>query len=126
MSLTDEHLRSTLQAYVDAMTGDDVEKIVELYSEDAIVEDPVGSDPHRGHEGIRAFYQGAIDSVEKMVLEGNPRVREKWAAGAMRAYPKGMDLKFCVETLDVMVFNDEGKIISMTAYWGDGNMVSES
>ena len=39
----------------------------------------------------------------------------------MIAYPKGMDMKFAMETLDVMEFNDEGKIIRMTAYWGDSN-----
>ncbi len=123
--LTDEHIANVLQAYVDAVSGDDVEKIIELYAEDAIVEDPVGTESHHGHAALREFYQMAIDSVEKMELEGNPRIREKWGAAAMRAYPKGMDLKFCIETLDVMVFNEDGKINRMTAYWGDKNMVNE-
>lgn len=125
MSLSDDHIANALQAYVDAVTGDDVEKIIELYAEDAVVEDPVGTPAHCGHNALREFYQAAVDSVEKMVLEGNPRVREKWGACAMRAYPKGMDLKFCMETMDVMEFNEEGKITRMTAYWGDRNAVNE-
>ena len=64
-------IADVLQAYVDAVSGDDVEKIIELYTEDAVVEDPVGTDPHVGHDALRAFYQMAVDSVEKMVLEGN-------------------------------------------------------
>ena len=40
----------------------------------------------------------------------------------MQAYPKGMDLKVCMETLDVMEFDADGKITRMTAYWGDSNM----
>jgi hypothetical protein len=40
----------------------------------------------------------------------------------MLAYPKGMDMKFVIETLDVMEFNGAGKITRMTAYWGDSNM----
>jgi steroid delta-isomerase len=125
MPINDEQIANILQAYVDAVAGDDVEKVIELYAEDAVVEDPVGSDPHRGQEALRSFYQMAVDSVEKMTLEGNPRIRENWGAAAMRAYPKGMDLKICMETMDVMEFNDEGKITRMTAYWGDGNLVSE-
>lgn len=125
MPLSDDHIAQVMQAYVDAVSGDDLEKIIELYSEDAEVEDPVGSDVHKGHDALRVFYQAAVDSVEKMTLEGNPRVRDNWGACAMRAYPKGMDLKFCMETLDVMEFNDEGKITRMTAYWGDRNMVNE-
>ena len=121
MALTDAHIAQVLQDYVDAVSGDDVEKIIELYAEDAIVEDPIGTGAHQGHEALRAFYQIAVDSVEKMVLEGNPRVRDNYGAASMLAYPKGMDMKFCMETLDVMEFNDAGKITRMTAYWGDSN-----
>jgi hypothetical protein len=27
-----------------------------------------------------------------------------------------------IETLDVMVFDDDGKVSRMTAYWGDSNI----
>ena len=119
--LSDEKIAAIMQAYVDAISGDDVEAVIALYTEDAVVEDPIGTDPHRGHTALREFYQMAVDSVEKMVLEGNPRIRDNYGACAMRAYPKGMNMSFCMETLDVMEFNDEGKITSMTAYWGDSN-----
>lgn len=118
----EQQIAAVLQAYVDAVSGDEVEKIIELFAQDAVVEDPVGSEPHVGHDGLREFYQMAVDSVEKMVLEGNVRAREKWGTCAMLAYPKGMDMKMVIETLDVMEFNDEGKITRMTAYWGDSNM----
>ena len=119
--LNDEHIAQVLQAYVDAVSGDDVEKIIELYAEDAEVEDPIGTAPHKGHAALREFYKMAVDAVEKMVLEGNPRIRDNYGACSMAAYPKGMDMKFCMETMDVMEFNDEGKIAKMTAYWGDSN-----
>jgi steroid delta-isomerase len=119
--LTDEHIANVMQAYVDAVGGDNVETIIELYAEDAEVIDPIGTDPQRGHAALREFYKMAVDAVEKMVLEGNPRIKDNVGACAMIAYPKGMDMKFCMETLDVMEFNDEGKITKMTAYWGDSN-----
>lgn len=126
MKLTEQHIADVMQAYVDGMTGDNVDAILALYAEDAVVEDPIGTDKKVGHDALREFYQGAIDAVEKMVLEGNPRVRDNWGACAMRAYPKGMNLSLAMETLDVMEFNQDGKITRMTAYWGDLNMVQES
>ena len=118
----DRRIAEIMQAYVDAVSGDDVEAVVALFTEDAVVEDPIGTGSHVGHNALREFYQIAVDSVEKMVLEGNVRVRDQWGACAMLAYPKGMEMKFVIETLDVMEFNDAGKIIRMTAYWGDSNM----
>lgn len=119
--LNDQHIKGALQAYVDAISGDDVEAVVALFAEDAVVEDPVGSEPQRGKDALRAFYQIAVDSVERMTLEGNVRVRDHYGAACMVAKVKGADI--AMETLDVMEFNEEGLISKMTAYWGDSNMV---
>jgi len=121
--LNDQHIVATLQAYVDAVTGDNVERILELYTDDAVVEDPVGSEVLVGKDALRVFYQGTIDAVELMELDGSVRARGKWGAASMKAHPKGVDM--VVEILDVMEFNDEGLITKMTAYWGDGNMVAK-
>jgi steroid delta-isomerase len=120
--LSEEHIAAVMQQYVDAISAGDLDAIVALYSEDAVVEDPVGSDPHRGHAAIREFYKMGVASLDKMVLEGKVRARERWGACAMLAYPKGAEGKMVIETIDVMVFDDEGKIVSMTAYWGNGNI----
>lgn len=119
--LTDQHIAEVMQQYVDAMSSGDVDAIVSLYAEDAVVEDPVGSEPVRGHAAIREFYTGAAEAVERMTLEGNVRARGTWGACAMLAYPKGVD-GMVIETLDLMEFNDDGKVVAMTAYWGDANM----
>ena len=119
---SDQHIAQVMQAYVEAMSGDDVDAVLALYATDAVVEDPVGSDPFSGIDAIRGFYTEAITAVSKMELEGNPRVRDNLGACAMLAHPKGAEGAMLVETLDVMVFNAEGKISSMTAYWGDTNM----
>ncbi len=119
--LNDQHIAASLQAYVDAVSGDDVDKILELFADDAVVEDPVGTDAYVGKDALRAFYQGAVDAVELMELEGSVRVRDKWGAASMRANVKGVDM--FTETLDVMEFNDDGLITKMTAYWGDSNIV---
>jgi steroid delta-isomerase len=120
-TLTDQHIKDALQAYVDAVSGDSVEAVVDLFAEDAVVEDPIGTEPQRGKDALRAFYQIAVDNVERMTLEGNVRVRDHYGAASMLAKVKGADVT--METLDVMEFNEDGLITKMTAYWGDSNMV---
>lgn len=120
--LSDQHIADTLQAYVDNITAGDLDAVVNLFAEDAVVEDPVGSEPHAGHAALRKFYQAACESVSKMTLEGNVRVCSNFGACAMLASPKGAEDSLVIETLDVMEFNDEGKITSMRAFWGERNM----
>jgi steroid delta-isomerase len=121
-TLTDQHIAETLQAYADNITAGNLSALVALFSEDAVVEDPVGSEPARGRAALRAFYTMACASVGRMELEGNVRVRGRWGACGMLAYPKGAEDSMVIETLDVMSFNEAGKITSMKAYWGDTNM----
>ena len=120
--LTDQHIANVMQAYVDAMSGDDVEQVLVLYADNAVVEDPVGSEAFEGIEAIRGFYTEAISAVSSMELVGKPRVRGNLGACAMVAHPKGAEGVMVAETLDVMSFNDEGKVTSMIAYWGDSNI----
>lgn len=120
--LNDQHIAQVMQQYVDAMCGDDVEQVMALYADDAIVEDPIGTEAHHGKDAIRAFYAGAIGGVEKMVLDGNVRARAPWGACAMSLTIKGG--AGGMEVLDVMKFNDDGKIVAMMAYWGDSNFIA--
>jgi steroid Delta-isomerase len=115
MSVTAEHMRSVLQRYVDAMTRGDWEAIVALYADDAIVEDPVGSEPRRGQAAIAELYRNAAGTV-RLELDGRVRVAAQCAAAPMLGRPTGMQ-GMVVEIVDVMTFNDEGLITSMRAYW---------
>lgn len=114
-TLTPEHMRSVLERYVDAMTRGDVDAIVALYAEDATVEDPFGSEPRRGREAITEMYRNAAGKV-RLALDGRVRVAANAAAAPMLGYPTGMD-GMVVEIVDVMTFDDEGRITSMRAYW---------
>ena len=40
----------------------------------------------------------------------------------MRAYVEMGGTSLVIETLDVMEFGEDGLIVSMLAYWGDGNI----
>ena len=115
MSVTAEHVRSVFQRYCDLVTAGDFDAIANLYAEDATVEDPVGSAPHRGRDAIREFYRASAGAV-RLELEGRVRSAGNEGAAAMIARPSA-DPTLRVETLDVMVFRDDGLIVSMRAYW---------
>ena len=112
---TAEHIRSVFQRYVELVTASDFEAIANLYAEDATVEDPIGSEPHRGRAAIREFYRASAGRV-RLALEGRVRVAGREAAAAMIAHPTGAD-GMVVDTVDVMTFDDAGLITSMRAYW---------
>ena len=63
------HIRQIYDRYSAMVTKGDVEGIVALYAEDATIEDPIGSDLHRGSEGVRAFYQAS--DIYKLNRGGN-------------------------------------------------------
>ena len=115
MSITAEHVRRTFARYCELVTAGDFEAIANLYAEDATVEDPVGSTPHRGRDAIREFYRASAGSV-RLELEGRVRTAGNEGAAAMVARPVA-DPSLRVETLDVMAFRDDGLVASMRAYW---------
>lgn len=115
MSVTPEHVRHVFQRYCELVTAGDFEAIARLYAEDATVEDPVGSTPHRGRDAIREFYRASAGSV-RLELEGRVRSAGNEGAAAMVARPTA-DARMRVETLDVMTFRDDGLVTSMRAYW---------
>lgn len=115
MSVTAEHVRHVFQRYCELVSAGDFEAIADLYADDAVVEDPVGSPPHRGRDAIREFYRASAGAVH-LELEGRVRSAGNEGAAAMIARPAA-DPALRVETLDVMVFRDDGLIASMRAYW---------
>jgi steroid delta-isomerase len=106
--------------YVEAFDKQDLNIIREIYSEDAIVEDPVGTDVHVGIDAVCAFYEGALGSGAKLSLSGEPR-----CSGNAVAFPFQVKMPgVIIDIIDVFEFNDQGKVNSMKAYWSDGNMKS--
>ena len=105
------------------MTAGDWQGLVALYSEDGSIEDPVGSPPHRGRSAIEAFYRASAGSVV-LELEGRTRVAGNEGACAMLASPRGATV--VIETLDTMIFDDDGLIRQMRAYWSSDTIKSQS
>ena len=106
--------------YVEAFDKADIDIIREIFSDDARVEDPVGTDIHDGLEAVCAFYEGALASGAKLVLTGEARCAGNAVAFPFQVQMPGVE----IDIIDVFEFNHEGKVNSMKAYWGPENMKS--
>lgn len=108
---------TAVDRYIEAFATSNLDIIRELYAEDATVEDPVGSDVHRGIEAICGFYGGVLQAGIKLTLTGTPRCAGNAVAFPFQVQAPGME----IDVIDVFEFNDAGKVVSMRAYWGPEN-----
>jgi len=119
------HMRAVAERYGAYMSAGNVDGIVALYAPDGVLEDPIGTPPHRGHAAIRAFYAQGFKTAGggfSMVPEGATRIAGRHAATAYIVRVEHGPEPFMVETLDVMIFDEHGLITSMVAYFGPSNV----
>jgi steroid delta-isomerase len=110
---------AAVHKYVEAFDTGNMELIRELYADDAVVEDPVGTDPYQGIDAILGFYQPSLGSEVRLELTGAPRCTGNAVAFPFQAVIGEMK----IEIIDIFEFNEAGKVISMKAYWGPENTV---
>lgn len=104
--------------YIAAVAAGDVDAVMALYGADPVVEDPIGSEPKRGRDEVRAFYQGVVDMGVKLSMA---RLGPVCCVGNEAAFMFRIDVDLgettmSMATADTMVFDDAGLIVSMRAY----------
>jgi steroid Delta-isomerase len=109
-------ITDTVNRYIDLIAKGSADGLVELYADDATVEDPVGGEVHIGRQAIHAFYS-AIDDVQRECELVSLRVAGHEAAFLFRLTVTAGEHRMVIEPIDVMVFDDRGKITAMKAYW---------
>ncbi len=118
--------RTASQRSYAAVAAGDLERWLEGYAEDAVIEDPVGPsmfDPdgegHRGHAGMRAFWRLAIEPIDSFRFV----IHDSHANGNTCANVGTITTTFpdggMVDTDLVMVYtvDEAGCVASMRAYW---------
>jgi steroid delta-isomerase len=116
-----EDITKTVNRYLELVAAGRADDVVDLYADDATVEDPVGSEVHIGHQAIRGFY----DSLPSNGAQAD--VVTLRALGNEAAFHWTLTLDFGgsgmrIDIISVMTFNDDGKIASMKAYWSPDNV----
>jgi steroid delta-isomerase len=112
-------IKETLEKYVQLVDAVDIDGILELYDENAVVEDPVGSPPHVGLKAIEEFYRNGLGQTQASAELIGPVRTTSANEGAMafQVNIKNEGMNIQIDTLDVMTLNEAGKVTSMKAYW---------
>lgn len=116
-----------MQEYIDAFNRVDVEGIINLYAENATVEDPVGSPQKCGIKEIGEFYRMAIKTGARLKLVAP--IRASHGNAAAMAFDVHLTMEngpAVIQVIDVMTFDEAGKFLSMKAYWGPGDLIPQS
>ncbi len=102
----------------------DKEAWLEMFADDAIVEDPIGPshfDPegkgHRGKEAIAAFYDMAIapNELQFNFVDSYQCGNEEANVGNIVIVTRGYQVS--AEGVFTYKVNDDGKLVALRAYW---------
>ena len=117
-------IRATVDAYCAAFSSGDRAGYVGLFADEAWIEDPIGSPRLTGPEAIGGFFDQSSSLAESIELRRTGPVRAAVGEGAfpMQARPNIGGTTFVVDIIDVMTFDDAGKITTMRAYWDPAEM----
>ena len=80
-----DHIRSVFAAYAERQSAGDVEGILALFAEEAVVRDPANAPSHHGKAALRSFFEAgfaASGGANDMKLEGAVRIAGNQAAAA--------------------------------------------
>jgi len=124
MAATPEQVKEVMRNYIKAWSEGDRALLLSLFAEDATWEDPVGSPPFHGLEGIARFWDfghqaGAQElnpELVQLIACGNEGILRFIMRVRLPAENKGLDL----HAVDHFVINDQGKIQKARAFWDEG------
>lgn len=114
-SLTEQ----TVTEYFAAIRAMDVERCMALFALNAEQQDPVGTPPNFGHDAIRAFFTQVFSGFQQVGLTEDS-VFVNGNAAAVKWTGKGVGRNgkpVTFEGVDVIDCNDEGKIVTVRAFW---------
>lgn len=111
-------ITETVTRYLDRLAALDKEGWLALWTDDATMEDPVGSPLKEGKAAIGEFIDGVAQMVDGMEtrLAGPVNVCGNEAAFQFEIRPLVGGERFVVTAYDVMTFDDDARITSQRAF----------
>ena len=113
-----DQVRATVDAYVDAYARNDKAAFLALWAPDGVLEDPVGTPAHQGVEALGAFWDGARELADRIELVPVAViVTGDEAAMVFEIHAHIGDGGLLMQAVDVMRVDDDGRLLSVRAYW---------
>jgi steroid Delta-isomerase len=117
--VTDPDIVGTIERYQSTFSADDRDGWLALFTDDAVLEDPVGSSPHEGREAIADFWDAVHARTERgsVRMTQGPAVCELEAAWAFELDVTVKGRRSLVEIIDHGTFAEDGRIRRIRAFW---------
>jgi ketosteroid isomerase-like protein len=119
---TPEAVRAAVEAYYAAISARDIVALLGMYAPGSAMRDPVGIPPatddatrRQRYEGIAAAFETFAITPQQIVASAN-EAGVRWTAGGK--VRTGRDVTF--DGISTFVFDDDGRIMTMSAYWDLG------
>ena len=123
-----ELFRKTIQSYTERFSANEREGWLDLFAADAWIEDPVGTPKRTGRDEIGAFWDETHtvpDSIELVPL-GITTVIGNEGIFTMQARASLGGQIFVIDIIDLMTFDDDGRITTMRAFFDQSTMRPEA
>ncbi|HXA12865.1 MAG TPA: nuclear transport factor 2 family protein [Mycobacterium sp.] len=118
---TADDYAATVNRYLELLATGGADEITALYTDDATIEDPVGSDVRRGRGAVHEFY-AAIENLSKEAELVMLRAAGNEVAFWWRMTVNAGDSRTRLEPISVMTFDGDAKITSMRAFWSPADV----
>lgn len=121
-------IRATITDYCERFSAADREGWLALFTDDATVEDPVGSPVRHGKGEIGAFFDESHAAPDSIELKPNaPAI----IIGSQASFSFTIRVNlagsmFTLQAIDVMTFDDAGRIASQRAFVDHSTMAPET
>jgi steroid delta-isomerase len=125
--MTPEDVRAAVERYYAAISARDIDAAVTMFAPDAVMRDPVGMPPatdaptrRQRYDGIALAFETFTITPDRIVVTGDEAAANWTANGKART---GRDVTF--GGISTFVFDAEGRITQMSAYWDVSAIMSE-
>ncbi|OMB93530.1 steroid delta-isomerase [Mycobacterium sp. NS-7484] len=120
-STKDHQIAEVIRRCVSLLATGSTDDLLEVFAEDATVEDPVGSDVRAGRNEIREFFS-TLQELERQTELVLLRVVGNEAAFSFTITFKIGDTPMRLQPIDTMTFDAEGKIASVRSYFAPADL----
>lgn len=125
--MSTEEITALLTIYFDNMAAMNAEGWLEIFSEDAVIHDPVGDPPRLVYKDSQQFFKMMSNFFEKMELSKDDIFFVKNGAAVkwtMQVVAKN-GRHAASEGISVFEINDIGKIQKVSSYWDEVAMMTK-
>ena len=105
-----------------ALNAHDMALIEQLYDDNAVAEDPAGSDPRAGIAAIKSLYERTFTLNISARLTGDLRISSSDIAFPLTVSLQSGENQFKIDVINICTFNEAGKIVARKSYWGPDNL----